>query len=174
MVIVSLCSCSVVRQGIVAGTPQVVDTAGGVQMYDLQLTYKNVNFGGMLLLKREGNDKNRFVLTSTFGMTVFDIETSGNGYKVNYVIQAINHRKVLYLLWSDFSILMRPDFFTRIHYTYTDQGYLKSLIRSGSVTKAVMNFNNYLQAFPVDIEIDHPYLKLNIKLKKLEDVTGTL
>jgi len=171
---VILSSCSTLRRGEITDVPQVVDTTGEVQVYDLSMTYKDVDFTGILLMNRSVEGKNRFVLTSPFGMTVFDIETEGNGYKVHYVISAMNHHRSLYLLWSDFSILMKPDFFKNIRYKYNVEGRLDSLERRGSITKTVMSFTNYSGFFPEDIEISHPYLKLNIKLKKLNNATGAV
>ncbi|MEA5005753.1 MAG: hypothetical protein VB022_04990 [Rikenellaceae bacterium] len=169
-----LSSCSTLERGESTGVPLVIDTSSGVQIYDLTMTYKDMEFAGMLLLNSGNQEKNRFVLTSHFGMTVFDLETTMSGYKTHYVIPAMNRKRVLYLMWSDFSILMRPDFFKNIKYTFREDGKLESLVRSGSITKTEMSFIQYVKGFPNEMEINHPYLKLNIKLKKLENVDGAI
>jgi len=170
VVLILFTSCSTtVRQERNKAIPLVIDTLGGVQLYDLNLCYKEVDFSGILLLDGGNEDGNRFVLTSHFGMTVFDIETEGNGYKVHYAIPAINHRKVLYLLWSDFSILMKPDYFKNIKYAFDEEGKLVSLARSGSITKTEIYFKDFLDGYPQEIEINHPYLHLNITLNKIKD-----
>ncbi|MCK9627306.1 MAG: hypothetical protein M0R37_01785 [Bacteroidales bacterium] len=174
LILFLLSSCSTLKRGESTGVPLVIDTSAGVQIYDLTMTYKDVEFAGLLLLRSGMQERNRFVLTSHFGMTVFDIETSGNGYKTHYVIPAMNRKRVLYLLWSDFSILMRPDFFKNIKYTYGDEGKLKSLVRKGSITKTEMSFIRYVDGFPNVLEINHPFLKLNIKLKKTENADGVI
>jgi hypothetical protein len=169
VVLVLLTSCSTVRHEKNNVIPVVIDTFGGVQLYDLNLSYKDVDFSGILLLDGGNDIGDRFVLTSHFGMTVFDIETEGNGYKVHYAIPAINHRKVLYLLWSDFSILMKPDYFKNIKYSFDEEGKLVSLTRSGSITKTEIYFKDFLDGYPQDIEINHPYLHLNITLNKIKN-----
>jgi hypothetical protein len=170
VVLILFTSCSTtVRQERNKAIPLVIDTVGGVQLFDLNLCYKDVDFSGILLLDGGNEDGNRFVLTSHFGMTVFDIETEGNGYRVHYAIPAINHRKVLYLLWSDFSILMKPDYFKNIKYSFDEEGKLVSLTRSGSITKTEIYFKDFLDGYPQDIEINHPYLHLNITLNKIKN-----
>ena len=169
VVLILFTSCSTVRQERNNAIPVVIDTVGGVQLFDLNLCYKDVDFSGILLLEGGNEYGNRFVLTSHFGMTVFDIETEGNGYRVHYAIPAINHRKVLYLLWSDFSILMKPDYFKNIKYSFDEEGKLVSLTRSGSITKTEIYFKDFLSGYPQEIEINHPYLHLNITLNKIRN-----
>lgn len=173
-ILLLLSSCSTLERGESTGVPLVIDTSSGVQVYDLTMTYKDVEFAGMLLLNSGVQERNRFVLTSHFGMTVFDLETTAKEYKIHYAIPAMNRKRVLYLLWSDFSILMRPDFFKNIKYSYSDDGKLKSLVRSGSITKTEMSFIEYIDGFPNILEINHPYLKLNIKLKKINNAEGVI
>lgn len=174
LILLILSSCSTLERGESTGVPLVIDTSAGVQIYDLTMTYKDVEFAGILLMNSGMQEKNRFVLTSHFGMTVFDLETTAKGYRTHYVIPAMNRKRVLYLLWSDFSILMRPDFFKNIKYTYGEGCKLKSLVRSGSITKTEMSFIQYVNGFPNTLEINHPYLKLNIKLKKIENADGAI
>lgn len=169
VVLILFTSCSTVRQERNNAIPVVIDTVGGVQLFDLNLCYKDVDFSGILLLDGGNDIGDRFVLTSHFGMTVFDIETEGNGYRVHYAIPAINHRKVLYLLWSDFSILMKPDYFKNIKYSFDEEGKLVSLTRSGSITKTEIYFKDFLSGYPQEIEINHPYLHLNITLNKIRN-----
>lgn len=155
-----------------ATVPLVVDTIPETQIFELQIDFRNDEFSGLLLVRRMGNEHYRFVLTSHFGLTVFDMETSKREFKVHYCIEGLNRKRVLYLLRNDFSMLLNPRFFTNIKYK-VEEDRLISLERSGSITKTVMSFSGYHGQWPEILKIEHPYLKLYITLTKLPDDIAT-
>ncbi len=166
-------SCSTLRDksvhnGDATIVPDVVDTVADTQIFELQMNYRENEFSGMLLLKKLGDDHYRFVLTSHFGLTVFDLEVDKRSYKVHYCLQPLNRKRALYLLRNDFSILLNPMFFNNIKHQI-EETRLVALERSGSITKTVMSFTGYKGAWPELIKIEHPYLKLKITLTKLPD-----
>lgn len=177
-----LSSCSTLKESVkigesgrntISSVPRVVDTIAETQIFELQMTFKDNEFNGLLLLKKYDKEHYRFILTSPFGMTVFDMELDKRNYVVHYCIQALNNPRALYLLRNDFSILLKPDFFSNIHYKLDSGLRLTALERKGSITKTVMYFNDYKKDWPGTIKIEHPYLKLYITLTTLPDAVAT-
>lgn len=168
-----LSSCSILKEKPIykdgpGMVPDVVDTLVDTQIFELQMNYKENEFTGLLLLKKLGDEHYRFVLTSHFGLTVFDLEVDKRDYKVHYCLEPLNRKRALYLLRNDFSILLNPVFFNNIKHKIEDNRLI-ALERSGSITKTVMSFAAYKGTWPESIKIGHPYLKLYITLTKLPD-----
>jgi|GEM_PF-1022319 len=177
-----LSSCTTIRDSVMIGTlgrntiekvPHVIDSLPEIQIFELQMNFKNDEFTGLLLLKKYENEHYRFVLTSHFGMTVFDMELNKSDYVVHYCIQQLNKERALYLLKNDFSMLLKPDFFPNIRYKLDDNTRLIALERKGSITKTVMYFTDYVGNWPNKLKIEHPFLKLYITLTTLPDAIVT-
>lgn len=182
ILVLTLSSCSTLRDSVKIGesgrnkienVPHVIDSLPETQIFELQMNFKGDEFSGLLLLKKYNKEHYRFILTSHFGMTVFDMEINKRDYVVHYCIQPLNNRRALYLLRNDFSILLKPDFFSNIHYKLDSNSKLIALERKGSITKVVMYFADYKEIWPNMINIEHPYLKLYITLKILPDAVAT-
>ena len=115
--------------------PQVIDTLLQTQIFELQMNYKENEFSGLLLMKKYENDHYRIVLTSPFGLTIFDLEINKRDYTFHYCIQPLNNKRALYLLKNDFSMLLSPDFFSNISYKLDSGSRLIALERRGVLQK---------------------------------------
>ncbi|OFY41060.1 MAG: hypothetical protein A2X18_11900 [Bacteroidetes bacterium GWF2_40_14] len=170
--LLALSSCSTLKNSV-GSVPHVIDSIPETQIFELQMNFRDDEFGGLLLLKKYGNDHYRFILTSHFGLTVFDMEINKREYVTHYCIQPLNNKRALYLLRNDFSMLIKPDFFPNIRYKIDSSSRLTSLVRAGSITKTVMYFTDYKDSWPSVLSIGHPHLKLYIKLTTLPDASAT-
>lgn len=85
--------------------PVAVDAAGGVQKYNLSLTFGKRHFSGMLLVRRSGEDTFRMVLSTHFGLTVFDFELTPDAFRVHHCVEPLRKEKILSLFRRDFSCL---------------------------------------------------------------------
>jgi len=179
--VLTLSSCSTLRDSVKIGmsgkntikqVPHVIDSLQETQIFELQMNYKSDEFSGLLLMKKYGTEHYRIVLTSHFGLTVFDMEINKRDYTVHYCIQPLNNKRALYLLRNDFSMLIKPDFFPNIRYKLDSDMRLIALERKGSITKTVMYFVNYNGKWPDELKLEHPFLKLSIILKTLPDAVA--
>lgn len=175
-----LCSCSTLKNTVSVGkgernsilsVPHVLDHNKEVQIFDLKMNYKEEEFSGLLIMKKYGLEHYRIVLTSYFGMTVFDMELNKQDFLVHYCIQPLNKKRALYLLRNDFAMLIKPNFFKNIKYKLDEHSRLSAFERKGSITKTVMFFCDYSEQWPQKVKIEHPYLNLYITLTSLSDVT---
>jgi len=175
-------SCATLKDSVKIGmsgnnsidhVPHVIDSLADTHIFELQMNYKSDEFSGLLLMKKYGKENYRIVLTSHFGLTVFDMEVNKREYIVHYCIQPLNNKRALYLLRNDFSMLLKPDFFSNIRYKLDSNKRLIALERKGSITKTVMYFINYKGLWPTEIRLEHPFLKLFIILKTLPDAIAS-
>lgn len=180
--LLALSSCSTLNdsvrigksgRNVVESVPNVIDTIPETQIFELQMNFRDDEFSGLLLLKKYENEHYRFILTSHFGLTIFDMEINKRDYTTHYCIQPLNNQRTLYLLRNDFSMLLKPDFFPNIRYRIDSSSRLTALERAGSITKTVMYFTDYKETWPSVLSIEHQYLKLYIKLTTLPDASAT-
>lgn len=160
-------------RNVVGSVPHVIDSIPETQIFELQMNFRDDEFSGLLLLKKYDNEHYRFILTSHFGLTVFDMEINKRDYITHYCIQPLNNQRALYLLRNDFSMLLKPDFFPNIRYKIDASSRLTALERAGSITKTVMYFTGYKDSWPEILSIEHPHLKLYIKLTTLPDASAS-
>ena len=55
-------------------------------------------FGGILIVKKIGEDYHRVVLTTEFGNKIFDFDFKENDFKVNYILDDLNKNFINNLL----------------------------------------------------------------------------
>lgn len=151
--------------------PHVIDTLKDSQIFELQMNFKENEFTGLLIMKKYNTEHYRFVLTSHFGMTIFDMELNKKHYTIHYCIPPLNNKRTLYLLRNDFSMLVNPSFFPNIRCKLDDSLKLVAFERKGSITQTVMYFENYVGNWPQKLKIEHPFLKLYITLTSLPNAT---
>ena len=167
--------------------PFVVDTT---LMYDMQIHYKKNDFSGILLIKPVENHSVRMILTSVFGMTIFDFELNETEFKINRCIKPMQKKRILNLFRKDFRALFSYQLPQVIDATVYEKeqapvGYkiktsagksyysiqnnqLKKLEMPAFITSLKIDFQNYKNNLPERILISHPSLKLNMQLEKTE------
>jgi len=167
--------------------PFVVDTT---LMYDMQIHYKKNDFSGILLIKPVENHSVRMILTSVFGMTIFDFELNETEFKVNRCIKPMQKKRILNLFRKDFRALFSyqlPQVIDAKVYekeqvpvgykikTSAGKAYysirnnqLKKLEMPAFITSLQIDFQHYKNNLPERILISHPGLKLNMQLEKTE------
>ena len=167
--------------------PFVVDTT---LMYDMQIHYKKNDFSGILLIKPGENHSVRMILTSVFGMTIFDFELNETVFKVNRCIKPMQKKRIFNLFRKDFRALFSYQLPQVIDATVYEKeqdtvGYkiktsagkayysiqnnqLKKIEMPAFITSLQIDFQNYNNNLPERILISHPSLKLNMQLEKTE------
>ncbi len=168
--------CSSLKEGVWlistpysnGGIPSVFNHTEDITMYDFVLTRKGDSVEGLVVVKSDGENSKRIVMTSFFGMTFLDFELDGKNIKINYCIEQLNKEKIILLLKKDFEILFKPDHSPLTKYIFSPAGKIEALQQGNGITRTVMNFNRYIDGFPQEIIISHPWLGLKLKLDKNE------
>ncbi len=149
------------------GMIMLYDTLPSVNTFDFVLSHKGRDVSGILIIKVFNPGHQRIVMTSHFGMTLLDFElTKGNSIKLNYSIEQLNRKQILNLLKRDFETLFNPYIGKRVKFFYGPDLRVEALTLGRGITALTMKFNNFRDSYPSQIIIDHPALKLSLKLDK--------
>lgn len=159
-------------------------------VFNMQLSYKENDVDGFLIVKHSKDSSARAVFTSIPGMTIFDFEISATEFKVHRCIEPMQKRAVLNLFENDFRTLLLynvPLSFkskiykngsgkvghrikTRNGKTYfltdTTQKQLQEVRVPGLFTLLAIDYKDFEGDFPKHISISHPRLKLSMRLEK--------
>jgi len=143
------------------------DTLPSVSTFDFVLSHKGRDVSGVLIIVVSDSNNRRIVMTSLFGMTLMDFElTAGGALKVNYSIEQLNRKRILNLLKRDFETLFNPYAGRGVKFLYGPDSRIDALKRGSGITATTMRFSNFTDGYPNQIIMDHPGLKLSIKLEK--------
>lgn len=176
--------------------PDSVDIYNNVYFSDKKYDYvykANVeaygnNLGGIVVIKKIADSSHRVVFTTDFGNKLLDFSISQGEFKVNFVVDGLNNRRLLGILESDFRLLLNEVFEidqTLIadnviiykssqkrgaNYLYlTENG--KKLFRivntSGTKERITFDFQNKSDIFAESIEITHHNLPFKMKLTEI-------
>ncbi len=169
----------------------VFRTKDTVRIFNMQIDYKETNLTGLLIVKPEGDNAQRAIFTTLFGMTVFDFEFSETDFKVNRIMEQMNKKTVLNLLKKDLKTLFLyniPSSFDAKVYqgkattgykikttdgkgyflTNTDNKQLQKVEMPGCITLLNLDYLNYNNGFPEQIVMSHPKIKLRMQLERIE------
>ncbi|MCB9017131.1 MAG: hypothetical protein H6544_00795 [Prevotellaceae bacterium] len=157
--------------------------------FNMQIDYKENNFAGLLVVSGGERERStRLVLTSYFGMTVFDFEIDADSFVVNRCFEQMNRKVVLSLLEKDFRTLLFYNVPESIKARKCEKGsmvgykmeasdgkayylidglsrQLQKIHRPGAVRSLQIDFVQYEQGFPSVIEMKHPTIGLKMRLE---------
>ncbi len=163
-----------------------------VRMFNMQIDYKEMNLTGLLIVKSEGENAQRAVFSTLFGMTVFDFEFNETYFKVNRIMEQMNKKTVLNLLKKDLKTLFLYNissyFDAKVYQgkeaivgykikTTDGKGYfltntadkqLQKIEMPGCITLLNLDYRNYNNDFPEQIVMYHPKIKLRMQLDRIE------
>ncbi|MDD3273617.1 MAG: hypothetical protein PHV46_06170 [Bacteroidales bacterium] len=168
--------CSSLKEGVwlhstpyaFGGIPSSYNHNEEITMFDFILTRKKDSIEGLVVVKSEGEDHKRIVMTSFFGMTFLDFELSGKNIKINYCIEQLNREKVILLLKKDFEILFKPDHSPFTKYVFNADGKIGALQQGNGITRTLMYFIDYQDGYPNEVIISHPWLGIKLQMTKSE------
>jgi hypothetical protein len=90
------------------------------------------------------------------------------------VIDFLDRKRALDLLWNDFAFLFSPQSFKRTDFGIHENGNIRMFITGHGPLKTVITARDYKEGFPETILVDHPRLRLRMLIKKPENVEGSL
>ncbi|NLA15073.1 MAG: hypothetical protein GX877_00845 [Bacteroidales bacterium] len=154
--------------------PPFLNTEKKILFYDFQMKYKNKQVDGLLLVERNAVNKPRFVLTSHFGVSLFDLEGTEDGYTTHFAIDFPDKKKALDLVWKDLSLLYDPSAGIGYAPIRNSEGKVETLQSGTGIYKTKMKMENYKEGYPKNIKIEHPLLQVSLFLTRAESVEETL
>ncbi|WP_128755234.1 hypothetical protein [Aquimarina sediminis] len=78
-------------------------------VYKAKINAFDTNFGGILIVKKLGDQNHRIVFTTDFGNKIFDFEIGKEGFKTHYAIEQLNKGAVLKIFQRDFETLIKEN-----------------------------------------------------------------
>ncbi|MDC9723558.1 MAG: hypothetical protein PSN34_12425 [Urechidicola sp.] len=106
-------------------------------IYKAQISIKENNFGGILIIKKINMQEHRVVFTTEIGNKIFDFSYIGNEFKVNSILADMDKKILINLLKKDFKVLIEEN--PQIENSYTANGY--------SIIQADIYKNNHYYFF---------------------------
>ncbi|MCX2678347.1 hypothetical protein OOZ15_00185 [Galbibacter sp. EGI 63066] len=155
-------------------------------VYKVNIDAFKKSFGGILILKKTGENQHRIVFTTEMGNKIFDFSFLGDEFKVNYVLEALDKKILLNVLKKDFYTLIKEElpitntflrnetrvFETKIykakHYYFLKAGELQQIVRTNKrKEKATFTFSEINNNIVNEIDILHHNIPLKINLKSI-------
>ena len=153
-------------------------------VYKMNIAVYGNEFGGILIIKKTGDVTHRVAFTTDFGNKLFDLEFTGNDFKVNYIIEELDRKMIVNTLRDDFKLLLKKDHdidegyhneeFTvyktkddkRFNYLFLDKdANLRKMVHATKrKEKVVFTYVPAGQTLAQNIIIDHKNIKLKIEL----------
>lgn len=155
-------------------------------VYKASIEVYNKHFGGLLIIKKTGENIHRVAFTTEMGNKLFDFTFSDDNFRVNFILDELNKKMLINILKKDFKVLVTENinpinsfsevnnriFETSIygknHYYYFNESQLIQVIRTKNGKENVRFLFSEINKHLADqIEIKHYNIKLEIKLNSI-------
>ncbi|MDX1278646.1 hypothetical protein [Oceanihabitans sediminis] len=156
-------------------------------VYKANIEVYNNSFGGLLIIKKTGEQKHRIVFTTEMGNKLFDFLFEKDNFKVNYILEELDRKILIQVLKKDFQVLVTKNLKTQEAFTSNNQTVKKTtlanknyyyfetpkltkVIRANSRKEKVrFLFTEINDNIAEHIEIVHTNIKLKINLKSITE-----
>jgi len=194
------CSPNILSGFQKAGTKEIAESElypffreiDDMRFFNMEIDFRKNNFSGMLIIKKENADTYRAVMTSYFGMSVFDFQFGKDDFTVHYCLEDLNKKQVINTLRKDFENLFfmdiegknpvtvyasRANDSLKVYKTKKENHYylvnteskeLRQMEIPHRISSLQYRFTNYNNRFPSQINIKHTNIGLNIQLTEIE------
>lgn len=159
-------------------------------LFHASMDVKDKHLSGIAIIKRTSDTSFHFTFANEIGITYFDLEILKDNYQSIYVFEPMNKSALLKILFRDFNLLLFSDSKCGNPDKYLQKGSGKEVFsypglnlyvwmakENGLVSKlvgwtnpydaAIIEFNDYSKAFPSDIQLSNPTIKLSLCLNLL-------
>lgn len=144
--------------------------------------------GGIVVIKKTDENLHRVVFATDFGNKLLDFEISSNDFKVHFVVDGFNNKRILKVLETDFRLLLQPVYTINQTFDTPDKLIYASKQNKNSVylfenkegkflselvftehskEKITFEFQNKTDTFAEIISIKHHNIPLEINLLKI-------
>ncbi|MGO3707665.1 MAG: hypothetical protein ACTJGD_09300 [Mesonia hippocampi] len=100
--------------------------------------------GGIFVIKKIDNQKHRVVLTTNFGNKMIDFEVSPTTFSVNFIVEALDNKRLLKILETDFRLLLSPSYLVDKTFTGENQTVYAGKQNKGRVFLYINESKNFL------------------------------
>ena len=155
-------------------------------VYKAQISIKENNFGGILIIKKINQHEHRVVFTSEMGNKLFDFSYAKGEFKVNAILGDLDKKLLINLLKKDFKVLITEQpselnsyksadnkiFQARIygkdHYYFFKENHLEKIVKTkkGKENTSYI-FSDIHNDIAKNIQILHNKINLEIGLIKI-------
>lgn len=144
------------------------------------------SFGGILIVKKLGQNHHRIAFTTEMGNKIFDFTFKEEGFKVNHILKEMDKKILINILRNDFRVLVKEKpsvemsfqknsnsmYKTSIgkkkYYHFLSEEKLTKVVRVGSVKEKVeFTFSEINDNIARQIQILHKNFNLKIILKAI-------
>ncbi|NHF60558.1 hypothetical protein FK220_014480 [Flavobacteriaceae bacterium TP-CH-4] len=144
------------------------------------------SFGGILVIKKLGQDHHRIAFTTEMGNTLFDFSLKGDNLTINRIIKELDRKILVSVLKRDFlalttesiqsienfskasKMLKKASILGKNHYYVFENDRLLQIIRAkNGKKKVVFLFSGISNNIAKKIDIQHHNFKLKISLKAI-------
>ena len=156
-------------------------------VYKAKINVYGHKFGGILIIKKLGEEEHRVVFTTEFGNKLFDFLYQKNTFKKNFIVEDLDKKMIVNTLQKDFKLLIseraeveeqynmgneivfktrddkRSNFYFINKKTHT---LVKIVNTSKSKQKMEVLYNKIIDGMANNIWINHHNINLQIELKK--------
>lgn len=155
-------------------------------VYKAQISIKENNFGGILIIKRINKQEHRVVFTTEMGNKLFDFSYRGDDFKVNSILAEMDKKILVNLLKKDFKVLIeenpkrvnsyttndysiiQADIYEKNNYYFFNENSLKKIVKTKSGKENTrFIFSGIDTSIAKNIQILHSKIKLEITLTKI-------
>ena len=158
-------------------------------VYKAKIEVYGKNFGGILILKKIGQENHRVVFTTEFGSKVFDFQFEGDTFTKHFMVEDLDKKIIINILKDDFKLLVNEkskilevyeSTNQRIYKTESDKRFnfyfledapekLKKIVNTSKTKEKVeINFISSDGKIADSIAIIHNNIKLTIDLEKFK------
>ncbi|MBK5720102.1 hypothetical protein JGH11_04375 [Dysgonomonas sp. Marseille-P4677] len=163
-------SCSRNTYPLKTGTSPIISVGNEVQKYNMALDFAGKHFNGMLIAKKMNNGEIRIVASTMFGLTIFDFGLEGEDWMVYSCIEPMRKERILKLFEKDFKFLFLQN--REVKKIEEKEEYTK-FVTGGGISKGVIHLTSATSDNPEKVQIKHSWLRLTIKLEKMNENNAT-
>jgi len=158
-------------------------------VYKAKIEVYGNNFGGILIIKKQSENKHRVVFTTEFGNKLFDFLYEEDEFTLNYIVEELDKKMIVNTLQKDFKLLISErqkvnnqfqsedfevyqttDSNRNNFYFFNKKSATLDKIVNASKSKEKLEilFDNIEGKNANSIVINHKNIKLNIELEKFK------
>lgn len=159
-------------------------------IYKAHIEVRDKHFGGLLIIKKTGENSHRIAFTTEMGNTIFDFSFRDAVFKVHFIPEELDRKMLLKILEQDFRTLvceypkiaetfsymgksvLEGSIDGKEHYFFmNNNGQLeKTIFPKNGKTNIVYRFSKINSDIAHEIEIEHLAFNMNILLKSLDSL----
>lgn len=161
-------------------------------LFKTNITVYGKNYSGLLVTKQMQANDFRVIFTTELGMKLFDFEFKDTAFTLHYCVPQFNRPKLLKTIQNDIEVLLMNDIkgksaadfrdkksqitikkinftdFANYYFIDANSQIIKIEKAKKKRKKTTFALNNYNNAFPSNIIIQHHDIKLKIELNHLK------